>query len=134
MLGELIGESHGKRAPRRVVSTGAGGFKVEVSFEAAGKVYGRDSIELVTYLAESRPDGSLYGEGQGVILLDNRDVATWKGSGVGSVKADGSVSYRGAIFFTTTSSELTHLNAIADVFEFEVDAGGNTHGKTWEWK
>src|SRR5208283_5015510 len=127
MLGELIGESHGKRAPRRVLSTGAGAFKVEVSFEATGKIYGHDSIELVTYIAESRPDGSLYGEGQGVVLLDNRETATWKGAGAGSVKADGSVSYRGAIFFSTASPTLAHLNTIAGVFEFEVDAAGNTH-------
>jgi len=92
MLGEMISESHGKRAPRKVLATGASGFKVEVSFEDGGKIYGHDFTQFVTYTAESRPDGSVYGDGQGVLLLQNGEIATWKGSGVGVVKAGGAVS------------------------------------------
>ena len=134
MLGEMIAESHGKRAPRRVLSTGAGGFKVEVSFEDGGKILGHDCNQFVTYAAESRPDGSLYGDGHGVVLLHNGEMATWKGSGVGILKAGGAVSYRGAVYYSTASPTLARLNTVAAVFEFEVDAAGNTHSKTWEWK
>jgi len=134
MLGEQIGESRGKRTGRRVLSTESGGFKVEVSLESVGKLLGVDVIEVATYYAVSRPDGSLFGEGQGVITSPVGDSATWKGQGVGKFVGAGAVSYRGAIFYSTTSPKLARLNSVASVFEFEADAEGNTHAKQWEWK
>ena len=49
-------------------------------------------------------------------------------------EAAGAVSYRGAIYFNTATPKFARLNAVATVFEFEVDAEGNTHSKLWEWK
>ena len=77
MLGELIYESRGKRTARRVVSVD-GGFKVEVSFEDSGKMLGIEVSDIGTYTSVSRPDGGMFGEGQGVILADGGG-ATWKG-------------------------------------------------------
>ena len=133
MLGELIGELRGKRTGRRVVSTDAG-FKVEVSFEEKGKIWGIEANNIGTYAAQNRPDGSVYGEGQGVLITQDSEVATWKGQGVGKLLGGGAVSYRGALYYSTESSKLTRLNTIAAVFEYEVDAEGNTHTKLWEWK
>lgn len=133
MLGEAIGELHGKRTGRRVLSTDAG-LKVEVSFEDSGKILGLGANNIGTYWATTRPDGSLYGEGQGVVVTEEGDMATWKGQGVGKFVGGGAVSYRGAVYYTTTSSKLATLNTIAAVFEFDVDASGNTHTKFWEWK
>jgi hypothetical protein len=132
MLGEMIGESHGKRTGRRVLATSP--FKVEVSFEDSGKILGNEYNGITTYWAESRPDGSLYGEGEGVFLLQDGGNVTLKGAGVGTIKAGGAVSYRGAVFFGASSPKLSRLNNVAAVFEFEVDASGNTHSKFWEWK
>jgi hypothetical protein len=134
MLGELIGESHGKRSGRKVVSVDGGGFKVEVSFEDSGKMLGGDTSGIGTYCSGTRPDGSLYGEGQGVLLTPDGGMATWKGGGVGKILPDGSVSYRGAIYYSTATPKLARLNSIAAVFEFDVDVQGNTHSKLWEWK
>jgi hypothetical protein len=133
MLGELISESHGKRTARRVLSASPG-FKVEVSFEDSGKLLGIEAHTIATYWSEGRPDGSLYGEGQAVIITRDGGVVTWKGQGVGKLLADGSVSYRGAVYFSTASPRLARLNTVAGVFEFEVDADGNTNSKVWEWK
>jgi hypothetical protein len=133
MLGEQIGETRGKRTGRRALSTDGGGFKVEVSLESAGKVLGVDVNEIATYCAVSRPDGSLFGEGQGVIATADGDSATWKGQGVGKFVGGGAVSYRGAVYYSTASPKLARLNTIAVVFEFEADAEGNTHAKLWEW-
>lgn len=133
MLGELIGETQGKRTARRVLSTD-GGFKVEVSFEEDGKMLGIEVNNIGTYWAASRADGSLYGEGQGVLLTHEGEMATWKGQGVGKFVGGGAVSYRGALYYSTASAKLARLNTIAGVFEFEVDANGNTHTKIWEWK
>jgi hypothetical protein len=133
MLGEMIGESHGRRTARRVLLTSPA-LKVEVSFEDSGKIPGNEYNGITTYWSESRPDGSLYGEGQGVLLLQNGESMTLKGAGAGTIKAGGAVSYRGAVYFSASSPKLARLNTVAAVFEFEVDASGNTHSKFWEWK
>jgi hypothetical protein len=62
----------------------------------------------------NKPDGSLDG-----------DIVTWKGIGAGRFLAGGAAACRGC---------LARLNTIAGVFEFEVDAEGNTHSQIWEWK
>jgi hypothetical protein len=134
MLGEQIYEAHGKRTGRRVLSTDGGTFKVEVSFEATGKLLGFEAFEIGTYWSESRPDGTLYGEGQGVVLTTDGGTATWKAGGVGKFVGGGAVSYRGAVYFTTATPSLARLNAVASVFEYDVDVDGNTHTKLWEWK
>lgn len=133
MLGDQLGEERGKRTGRRVLSVD-GGFKVEVAFESKGKLLGVDITEIGTYWSQNNPDGSLYGEGQGVVITNDGDVATWKGAGVGKFVGGGAVSYRGAIYYSTASQKLARLNGAATVFEFDVDPEGNTHSKLWEWK
>lgn len=133
MLGEQIAELRGKRTARSVLSTDAG-FKVEVSFEDSGKMLGVEVNDIGTYWSGPRPDGSLYGEGQGVIMTQDGGMVTWKGQGVGKFGGGGAVSYRGALYYSTASPKLARLNTIAGVYEFEVDANGNTYTKIWEWK
>jgi hypothetical protein len=133
MLGELISESHGTRTARRVLSTSPA-FRVEVSFESTGKILGIEAHTIATYWSEGRPDGSLYGEGEAVVITQDGETATWKGQGVGKLLADGTVSYRGAVYYSTASRKLARLNTVAAVFEFEADANGNTTEKSWEWK
>ena len=133
MLGEQISEAQGKRTARRVLSTDAG-FRVEVSFEDNGKLLGIASNNIGTYCSMNRPDGSLYGEGQGVTITEDGEMATWKGAGVGRFTGGGAVSYRGGIYYSTASAKLSRLNTVAAVFEFDVDAQGNTKSKIWEWK
>lgn len=133
MLGEIIGDLRGRRTGRRVLSVD-NGFKVEVAFESTGKVLGIDVMEVGTYWSEARPDGSLYGEGHGVVIGADGNNATWKGQGVGRFVEGGAVSYRGAVYYTSASPKLARLNSVAAVFEFDVDAEGNTHSKLWEWK
>src|SRR5258705_9036751 len=132
MLGQLIGESRGKRIVRRTLSSEP--LKVEVSFEDAGKVLGVDYTGFGTYWSEVRPDGTLYGEGQGAYLTRDGELVSWRGSGLGLLKAGGAVSYRGILYFRTASQKLAPLNTVGGVFEFEVDADGGTYAKTWEWK
>ena len=134
MLGEQIGELHGKRTGRRVLSTEEESFKVEVSFEGKGKLLGIDVYEIGTYWSQSQPGGGLYGEGQGVEITMDGGSATWKGGGVGKFVEGGALSYRGAIYFSSTAPSFARMNGVAVVFEFDVDPEGNTHSKVWEWK
>jgi hypothetical protein len=133
MLGEQIGELRGKRTGRRVLTTD-GGVKVEVSFEDDGKVLGVDVHDIGTYWAVVRPDGNLYGEGDGLFMGSGGEMATWKGQGLGKFGAGGAVSYRGALYFSSASPKLERLNNVVGAYEYEVDAQGNTHTKFWEWK
>ena len=132
MLGELIMEWNGKRIVRRVLS--ADPPKVEVSFEESGKVLGVSATDFGTYTSAVRPDGSIYGEGQGVMTTLDGEMISWTGSGLGKFKEKGAVSYRGILYFRTTSQKLARLNAVGGVFEYEVDPEGKTHTKVWEWK
>ena len=87
-----------------------------------------------TYWSMVRPDGVLYGEGQGILMTKDGEMVTWRGQGVGRFKAGGGVSWRGAVYYQTASQKLSRLNGVAGVFEHEVDQKDNTSGKIWEWK
>lgn len=133
MLGEQIGEESGKVTSRRVLSI-EGAPKVEVSFQNTGKLLGVATRGTVTYWAGVRPDGSLYGEAQGVIVGAGGERATFKAQGVGKLADSGAVSYRGAQYFYSDTPNFKRLNSTAVVFEYEADADGNTKSKLWEWK
>ena len=132
MLGELLGETTGKRIARRVLSTEPP--KVEVSFEESGKMLGVSVSGFGTYWSVVRPDGSIYGEGEGIMISQDGEMCTWKGSGLGKFKEGGAVSYRGILYYRTTSQKLAQLNTVPGVFEYEVDTSGRTYTKVWEWK
>lgn len=132
MLGDMIGETTGKRIVRRVLS--ADPLTVEVSFEDSGKMLGINASGFGTYSSAVRTDGSIYGEGQGGMMTQDGELVTWKGSGLGKFKDKGAVSYRGILYYRTTSQKLARLNTTPGVFEYEVDPQGNTHTKVWEWK
>ena len=84
-------------------------------------------------LAAARPDGTLFGDGQGISTTADGDVVTWHGSGIGKMTASGGTSFRGAIYYSTTSSKFAEANGLVGVFEFENDASGKTTGKTYAW-
>jgi hypothetical protein len=134
MLGERICEETGKVVLRRVLPSAGAGPKVEVTFEASGSLLGVPMSDTGTYTASLRPDGTLFGDGQGLVMGRNGEAATWSGQGVGRLGKDGAVSYRGAIYFQTTAAAWASLNGQAVVFEYEVDGQGNTRAQDWEWK
>ena len=118
---------------RRVISVD-GGTKVEVTVQSTGKLLGIETRNNVTYLAGIRPDGSLYGEAQGLVVGKGGEQASFKAAGVGKLLDGGAVSYRGASYYYSDSPNFRRLNAVAVVFEYSADADGNTKSKAWEWK
>jgi hypothetical protein len=132
MIGDKIGETKGKRLVRRVLSVDPP--TAEVSFEDTGTMFGVATSGMGTYTSIIRPDGSIHGEGQGLIMTPDGEVVTWKGSGLGKFGTAGAVSYRGMLFFHTASENLARLNNTCGAFEYEVDASGSTVSKVWEWK
>ncbi|HEV2387367.1 MAG TPA: hypothetical protein VGS20_08940 [Candidatus Acidoferrales bacterium] len=95
---------------------------------------GRKTNGFGTYASVLRPDRSALGEGEGMLFTQDGEVVSWKGSGLGKLKEDGSVSYRGILYFRTASEKMARLNSVAGVFEYEVDRAGKTRTKIWEWK
>ena len=134
MLGEKIGEGSGKVISQRVLPNPGGSPKMETTFQGSGKLMGLASTETGTYSAELRPDGTLFGQGQGLVMGMQGEVASWTGQGVGLPQKDGSIKYRGAIYFDSKSPTWSRLTSIAALFEYEVDAQGHTKGQLFEWK
>jgi hypothetical protein len=134
MLGEKIAEGRGKVTLQRVLPNPGGAPKMETTFQDTGSLLGVGFQETGTYSSVLRADGTLFGEGQGIVMSAEGDAASWVGQGVGTLKKDGSTSFRGAIYFQTTSPRWTRLNSYAAIFEHEIDAQGNTRGVVYEWK
>jgi hypothetical protein len=76
MLGEKIGEISGKVTMQRVLPNLGGYPKMETSFQATGSVLGTNIKDTGTYCTVVRPDGTLYGEGQGVMITKDGKTAT----------------------------------------------------------
>jgi hypothetical protein len=135
MLGEMIGEEQGKITAVRVLPSIGQAPRVEVSFQSAGNLVGVEATNMGTYISTLMPNGIFNGTGQGVVMTKDGDMATWTGTGVGKPTGKGfAASWRGAIYFQTSSPRLEGLNKIATNFEYEVDENGNTSTKLWEWK
>ena len=134
MQGEKIGEESGKVTSQRVLPNPGGSPKMETSFQANLMLLGAEATDTGTYCSVVRPDGTLYGEGQGIIMGKEGDLATWIGQGVGTIKKGGAISYRGAVYYQSSSARWSRLNSVAAIFEHEVDAQGNTRSQLWEWK
>lgn len=134
MLGEQIGEEQGKITGRRVLPSDGAGPKVEVSFQASGTLLGMNTTGLGTYWSVVQPNGALYGEGQGVIMTAQGDVVQWTGAGRGHFTEQGGVSFRGAVYYQTTSEKLAGLNSVAVVYEHEAGPDDSVVNKLWEWK
>ena len=132
MLGEQIGETKGRRLVRRVISVDPP--TAEVSFEDTGQLFGTPTTGMGTYTSSVRPDGSIFGHGQGMSLTNDGEAITWTGTGLGKFGPGGSVSYRGMLFLQTASQKLARANNLCAAFEYDVDASGNTVSKMWEWK
>ena len=135
MLGEILAEERGKITGTRVLPSDGHGPKLEVSFQASGKLQGVDATDMGTYVAVLTSDGTLFGEGQGVIMTADGGVVAWRGQGLGRPTGQGlGAHWRGAIYYQTTSQKLAHLNSVVAIFEYEVDGEGNTEDRVWEWK
>jgi len=134
MLGEKIGRSTGKVTGRRILRDGATGVKVETSFDASGTMLGVEYREHGSYWSVMRADGTIYGEGTGLLIGKTGEMATWVGQGVGTIRKDGGVNFRGAVYVQSASPKWTRLNTVAAIYEYSVDGKDKTKSDIWEWK
>ena len=135
MLGEMLLEETGKTLGVRVLDSEPGTVTMEVSVQTEGRLLGIAETTVWTYWSKTRPDGSMYGEGKGVMTTTDGDVIGLVGSGTAkAVGPDGTIRYRGAIYFNTAAAKYARLNGSAGVHEYDLSASGNLTTKVWEWK
>jgi hypothetical protein len=137
MLGELVVDGKGKLINQTVRTAENGMPTFDVTFEVIGTVLGKPAKTIVSYQSSLQEDGSVYGECQnrGVAMSQEGDVATFRAAGAGNfTDADGSISFRGALYYKTSSKDWAALNGLAIIYEWDVDAEGNAEYKGWEWK
>ena len=134
-LGNLILDQTGSITEVRELSNDAAGIKNEIKLTVKGTIRGVAETTHWTYTALARPDGSVYGEGTGVMTTADGDVLNLAGSGVCKVAGPGeSTHFRTMIYAQTTSSKFTDLNYVGLVGEYDVDPDGTATNKSWEWK
>ena len=90
--------------------------------------------ETATYWADMQPDGTLYGEGNGILMGKNGEFASYKGTGVIRLTSSGGASIRGVLYYQTASPGWAKLNGAVIVFEHEAEGDGKTRTQGWEWK
>lgn len=134
MLGDKLGQESGKVVLRRVLSSASGGVRTESTQRGHGTLLGVEFQDMSTYDSELRPDGTLFGTGQGIYMGKGGEMATWTGHGVGRILPGGGVSFRGALYLYSMSPHWQRLNSVASLFEYEVDADDNFKGTLTEWK
>lgn len=137
MLGELLYEGKGRLAGSRILNVDE--YKVEHSMIEEEKIKDIEITMLGTFWTIPSGKNVTYGEGQGIITTkDGEDTAPFRGYGIGTSKGQISVSFRGSVFYKSSSSstngKLSFLNNKIGVFESEVDESGTSNEKHWEWK
>ena len=134
MLGNQIGEERGQVTTMRVLAEDGPLSRIEISFQAQGRVLDCDVSEIGTYISTVRPDGTLFGEGQGLYMGTDGSAARWVGQGSGRFTGPGRVSWRGSIHYSDGTAALASLSGTCALFEYEVDESGKTEARLFEWK
>ena len=134
-LGDLVIDETGTVTGIRVLSNDASGSKLEISLRTTGTIRGVAQSTLWTYSQLIRPDGSIYGEGEGVMTTQDGDVIQLKGSGSGQAEAPGgTINFRTMLHAHTASAKYADLNSIGLVGNYAAAADGSSVNKNWEWK
>jgi hypothetical protein len=119
----------------RVLSTDASGTRLEVSVQLSGTIRGVGENTLWTYTTLTRPDGSIYGGGEGYMTTQDGDVINLVGAGSGLTPAPGGKTrFLTMLHAHTSSAKFADLNGIGLVGEYIVAADGSAVNKNWEWK
>jgi hypothetical protein len=135
MLGEKIGEEHGKVTSRRVLPGDDYRYvKMEITFECETTILGVQGMNMGTYTVFERVPGQVYGEGQGIFMAADGQGAIWNGHGVGQGGADGSMSMAASVAFQAGEGSLQKLNSVLAVIEHRTDMQGNASSVLYEWK
>ncbi len=136
MLGKPYFEGKGKTLGIRVIDVNSGSPKVEYVFSFGGLMNGVNVTVTETALVAFRANGSGYGAGQGIIMTNDGEVATYNGQGFGQATSGGTTIVHGLHIYNTasTAGKLAFLNKVVGVEEYDLGPTGNVSIKEWAWK
>ena len=134
MLGEQVGDVRGQTISTRVLPDEGTGPRMEITDQSVGTLCGVSITSTVTYVGTLRPTGHIAGEGTGVVMSTEGEMATYRGVGVGTINPNGTTTWRGSLFYESQTPKLSRLNGVATLFEYQVDEGGKSEGHFFEWK
>ncbi len=132
---EPIVQEQGKITNQRVIEVNPHP-KIESTFVANSTVLG-DILghDLGSYWATLYTNGSVHGEGNGIITTEEGEMVTWTAEGMGNTSAEGDIIFEGSLIYNTSSNgELSYLDNKVGIFVYEVDKQGNTSASVWELK
>src|ERR1700756_3592376 len=113
-LGEMIGEVNAKVSGMRYL-----GDKIETSTQDTGKFWGVEGTGLTTFTSTPRPDGTMWGEGGGLMQLGSEAIM-FRGTGIGRPGKGMAGSFRGVIYFNTMSQKFAKANGTVCVYEYDI--------------
>ena len=99
---------------------------IEVTVSQSGKIRGIDVSKLVIYLSIPNGDGTIYAEGEGVIMTKGDDEAiTWIGKGIGKISGQTRKDVGSALFDTSSiNGRLSFLNNTVGVLNILLKGTG----------
>jgi len=128
MIGDKIGDTKGKTTSIRSLGIQNGAAILESSFQEDGKIHGVDVHLIGSYTSTPRADGTLLGEGSGVAMSREGDVASWRAMAVGRIGAGGASKWRCTFVFEPSTGKLAKWSERPVIAEYDVDAAGNQTG------
>lgn len=133
-LGDLLLDETGTVTGLRVLSMDATGTTLEISLQTEGTIRGTAENTFWTYTQLIRPDGSIYGQGQGLMTTADGDVLQVSGHGAGKAPGPGEATqFRTMLFVHTAAAKYQDLNLIGLAGEYDVAADGSATNKGWAW-
>ena len=125
----------GKIIGQRVINVSP---QPEIEFTVAANATINGNISATntgTTVGILQPNGVFRSTGQGFIMSQDGEVATYTSQVVGKVTKEGDVLSVGANFWSTPSTgKLAFLNDMMNIFKLQADRSGNFSAIGWEWK
>ncbi len=100
----LYESKEGNIVSQRVVNV-MGEPQIETSTMAHGILSGIGNVtNIETWIDTYRTANTTYGEGEGIISSENGQMAPWIGYDIGQIQSNGTISYKGVIFFNNNAT------------------------------
>ena len=133
-LGDLILTTYTSSAGLRIPEPGKP--LMEVSWAGGGSFRGTTNVsDFGTVWVEFGTDGFSRSHGQGIIMNEKGEVATYTLQAIGTMGKDGYLQNHGTVFFNASSGgDFASLSKTVGVFTDQINQKGNAVTKIWELK
>jgi hypothetical protein len=133
-LGDLILTTYTSNAGLRIPEPGKP--LMEVSWAGGGSLRGTTNIsDFGTVWVEFGTDGVSRSHGQGIIMNEKGEVATYTFQAIGTMGKDGYLRNHGTVFFNASSGgDFASLSKTVGGLADQINQKGNAVTKIWELK